>query len=49
MRMQPINPKTVYTIGHSKHPIERFVESLQSHRITCIVDVRSVPASVCSS
>ncbi|MEM6320129.1 MAG: DUF488 domain-containing protein [Bacteroidota bacterium] len=37
--------KTIYTIGHSNHPIDFFLELLQSQKITCIVDVRSTPAS----
>ena len=35
----------VYTIGHSNHPYERFVELLRGHGIEAIADVRSVPAS----
>lgn len=37
--------KTIYTIGHSNHPIEYFLELLQSKNINCVVDVRSTPAS----
>jgi uncharacterized protein (DUF488 family) len=35
----------VLTIGHSNHPIERFVALLAQHAVTVIVDVRSVPYS----
>jgi uncharacterized protein (DUF488 family) len=35
----------VYTIGHSNHPIERFLALLQQHEITAIADVRSTPYS----
>jgi len=35
----------VYTIGHSNHPLERFVELLRRHGIETIADVRSTPAS----
>ena len=35
----------VYTIGHSNHPYERFVELLREHGIEAIADVRSTPAS----
>lgn len=35
----------VYTIGHSNHPIERFVSLLQQHGIQIVADVRSKPAS----
>ena len=38
-------PDTLYTIGHSNHPIERFVALLQQHGITAICDVRSAPYS----
>lgn len=36
---------TVYTIGHSNHTIEYFVELLQAHSINCLIDARSVPHS----
>ena len=36
---------TLYTIGHSTHPIERFIELLKLHSITAICDVRSTPYS----
>jgi pyruvate-formate lyase-activating enzyme len=35
----------LYTIGHSNHSLERFLELLRMHEITTIVDVRSVPQS----
>jgi uncharacterized protein (DUF488 family) len=35
----------IYTIGHSKHPIERFVALLQQHGIGALADVRSTPFS----
>jgi uncharacterized protein (DUF488 family) len=35
----------VYTVGHSNHPIERFVELLRGAGITAVADVRSVPQS----
>ncbi len=35
----------VYSIGHSNHPIERFLELLQAHGITAVVDVRTNPHS----
>jgi len=37
--------KTIYTIGHSNHDIDFFLELLQSQEINCVVDVRSIPAS----
>jgi uncharacterized protein (DUF488 family) len=35
----------VFTIGHSTHPIERFVELLQRHEIEVLADVRRFPGS----
>lgn len=37
--------KTIYTIGHSNHPSEKFIELLKQHAIGCLVDVRSQPYS----
>lgn len=37
--------RRIYTIGHSNHPIDYFLELLNNYSVTCIVDVRSVPAS----
>jgi len=42
---RPIGPVTVYTIGHSNHPISRFLALLKQHRIEVLVDVRSMPYS----
>jgi uncharacterized protein (DUF488 family) len=36
---------TVYTIGHSNHEFDRFLELLREHSIQAIVDVRSSPYS----
>lgn len=35
----------VYTIGHSNHPIEHFLDLLDVHHIDTVVDVRSQPYS----
>lgn len=35
----------MYTIGHSTHPIDEFIELLKSHGIRELVDVRSIPMS----
>lgn len=35
----------IHTIGHSNHPIERFLALLQPHAITAVADVRSTPYS----
>lgn len=38
-------PDTLYTIGHSNHPIERFVALLRQRGTTAVCDVRSKPYS----
>lgn len=35
----------VFTVGHSTRPIEEFIGLLQAHRVTQLVDVRTVPRS----
>jgi uncharacterized protein (DUF488 family) len=35
----------IYTIGHSKHPIDRFIALLQQHDVDALADVRSTPYS----
>jgi uncharacterized protein (DUF488 family) len=37
--------KTIYTVGHSTHTIDAFVEMLNAHGIEQIADVRTVPRS----
>ncbi len=37
--------RRVFTIGHSTHPIERFLELLGKHRVALVADVRSFPSS----
>jgi uncharacterized protein (DUF488 family) len=40
------SPQTVvYSIGHSNHTLERFVELLRGHGIGAVADVRSTPYS----
>jgi len=39
------NKRYIFTIGHSSHPIEYFLELLKTHGIDTVIDVRSVPAS----
>jgi uncharacterized protein (DUF488 family) len=38
-------PKTVFTIGHSNHPIAAFIALLRAHEIEALADVRSFPGS----
>jgi uncharacterized protein (DUF488 family) len=37
--------RTVFTIGHSNHPIERFVELLEQHGVEELADIRRFPGS----
>ncbi|MBP9855412.1 MAG: DUF488 domain-containing protein [Candidatus Omnitrophica bacterium] len=44
--MKGKNPKTViYTIGHSTHPINEFINMLKSFHIRKLIDVRTIPKS----
>jgi uncharacterized protein (DUF488 family) len=36
---------TVFTIGHSTHPLDEFVQMLEANGIRRLVDVRTVPGS----
>ncbi len=36
---------TIFTIGHSTHPLEEFVAMLMAHDIARLVDVRTIPKS----
>ena len=38
-------PKEVFTIGHSNHPIHEFITLLRAHGIEALADVRSFPGS----
>ncbi len=37
--------RAIYTIGHSNHPLEHFLDLLHEREVTCLVDVRSSPYS----
>lgn len=37
--------KMVFTIGHSNHPVEKFLDLLKRHNIEAVADVRSAPYS----
>jgi uncharacterized protein (DUF488 family) len=45
--MAPVSPETplVLTIGHSTHPVDRFIQMLQAHGVSLVADVRTVPRS----
>jgi uncharacterized protein (DUF488 family) len=36
---------TVYTVGHSTHQLDEFVEMLRAHCIERLVDIRTIPRS----
>jgi len=38
-------PNPVFTVGHSNHSLEHFLELLKHHEITTVADVRSQPYS----
>lgn len=38
-------PHSVYTIGHSTHPLDRFVALLAQHQIEELLDIRRFPGS----
>ena len=40
-----MNTRTLFTISHSSHPPDYFLELLKHYQITCLIDVRSVAAS----
>jgi len=35
----------IFTIGHSTHPIEEFIQLLQAHGVEQLIDIRTVPRS----
>lgn len=35
----------IYTVGHSRHPIDVFIKLLDLHEVHSIIDVRSLPRS----
>jgi len=35
----------IYTVGHSSHQLDFFLELIKTFEIDCIIDVRSIPAS----
>ena len=39
------SPPVVYTVGHSTRPLGEFIELLQTHGVTHLLDVRTVPRS----
>ena len=43
--MNPARLQPLFTIGHSNHPIERFIALLRRHGVEMVADVRSRPYS----
>src|SRR5512143_965283 len=44
--MKPLSPAlTIFTIGHSTHPLDEFAVLLKEKGIRLVVDVRTVPKS----
>ena len=37
--------KTIWTIGHSTHPLEEFISMLQSFQVELVADIRRYPGS----
>ena len=37
--------RCIWTIGHSTHPLEEFIEWLKAHRIEALTDIRRYPGS----
>ena len=37
--------RSIWTVGHSNHPLEKFLEILEAHRIERVIDVRRFPGS----
>ncbi len=42
---QRVNSRPAFTIGHSNHPLDVFLQLLAQHRIDTLADVRSAPYS----
>jgi uncharacterized protein (DUF488 family) len=40
-----MNKPIIYTIGHSTHRIEYFLDLLKHYNVNCVIDVRSMPTS----
>ncbi len=43
--MTTVSANTLFTIGHSNHTFERFLDLLHQHHISAVADVRSSPYS----
>ncbi len=36
---------TIFTVGHSTHPIDHFIELLQANSVAQLIDIRTIPKS----
>ena len=45
MKQQAGAGLSIFTVGHSTHAIEKFVEMLRAHAVQRLVDVRTIPKS----
>src|SRR4051812_4537450 len=46
LTMATMSPRaTIYTVGHSTHPIDEFLEMLAAYQIRQLVDIRRYPGS----
>jgi uncharacterized protein (DUF488 family) len=43
--MEPTPTRAVVTLGHSTRSLDEFLEILEAHRVSCLVDVRRFPGS----
>lgn len=39
------NSSIIFTIGHSTHPLDAFIDSLRAYNIARVIDIRSMPRS----
>ncbi|MCC7529566.1 MAG: DUF488 domain-containing protein [Candidatus Melainabacteria bacterium] len=44
-KIKDASSREIYTIGHSNHPLKRFMELLERYEIEVLVDIRSSPFS----
>jgi len=45
LRSRTSMERTLHTIGHSNHPLPRFLDLLRQHAVSALLDVRSTPYS----
>ena len=43
--LSPLTHDSLFTVGHSNHPLETFVAILKAHGVERVIDVRRFPAS----